>query len=58
MNKTKTFITLLLLMSTISFVQAQTTDAQGSNPKEFFNPLVHGVPSLVIAPDARDCLTK
>jgi len=49
MNKTKIFIALLLLIGTISRVQAQST----SNPKEFFNPLVHGVPSLTIAPDSR-----
>ena len=48
MDKTKILITLLLLISSISIIQAQS-----NNPKDFFNPLMHGVPSLIIAPDAR-----
>jgi len=36
------------LISSISIIQAQS-----NNPKDFFNPLMHGVPSLTIAPDAR-----
>ena len=53
MDKTKILITLLLLISAISIVQAQSTGTQNDNPKQFFNPLIHGVPSLTIAPDSR-----
>jgi len=49
MNKTKIFITLLLLISSISMVRAQSDN----NPKTFFNPLRSGALSLTIAPDAR-----
>jgi len=49
MDKTRIFITLLLLIGIISIVQAQSDN----NPKTFFNPLTHGAPSLTIAPDAR-----
>jgi len=48
MDKTKIFITLLLLIGTISITQAQD-----DNPKDFFNPLTNSVASLTIAPDAR-----
>jgi hypothetical protein len=49
MNKTKIFIMFLLLVSTQFIVQAEDEE----NPKDYFNPLTHGVPSLGIAPDAR-----
>jgi hypothetical protein len=49
MNKTKIFIAFLLLIGTQFIVQAQDDE----NPKDYFNPLTHGVPSLSIAPDAR-----
>jgi hypothetical protein len=49
MNKTKIFITFLLLIATIFIVQAQDDE----NSKDYFNPLTHGVPSLSVAPDAR-----
>lgn len=50
MNRIKIFITFLLLTGISLFtVQAQ----EDENPKDYFNPLTHGVPSLGIAPDAR-----
>jgi len=48
MNKIKIFITFLLLVNATIIIQAQD-----DNPKGDFNPLIVGVPSLTIAPDAR-----
>jgi hypothetical protein len=48
MNKTKIFISFLLLISVISTVQAED-----DNPKDYYNPLTNTVPSLTVAPDAR-----
>ncbi|MDR2692508.1 MAG: type IX secretion system outer membrane channel protein PorV [Dysgonamonadaceae bacterium] len=49
MNKIKIFITFFLLISISPFA----VQAQDENPKDYFNPLTHGVPSLGIAPDAK-----
>ncbi|GHT60111.1 hypothetical protein AGMMS50239_08340 [Bacteroidia bacterium] len=49
MSKTKFFISFLLLISTISMVQAQ----DDSSEKKYFNPITNTVPSLTVAPDAR-----
>jgi hypothetical protein len=49
MNKTKIFITFLLLIGTMFIVQAEGDE----DSKNYFNPLTHGVPSLSVAPDAR-----
>jgi hypothetical protein len=49
MSKTKIFISFLLLISTISVVQAQDDPSE----KNYFNPITNTVPSLTVAPDAR-----
>ena len=47
MNKVKILATFFIFVFTTIAIQAQT------NPKSEFNPLIVGVPSLTIAPDAR-----
>jgi hypothetical protein len=47
MNKLKILATFFLFTSVLLTIQAQT------DPKNAFNPLIVGVPSLTIAPDAR-----
>jgi hypothetical protein len=49
MNKIKFFTAFLLLICSVSILQAQDDDTG----KDYFNPLTFGVPSLTIAPDAR-----
>jgi len=49
MNKIKFYATFLLWIGFLSIAQA----ADGNDPKNEFNPLINGAPSLTVAPDAR-----